>query len=251
MCKPAALVHVADDFRGRAMGSYNLERLRFVRSAFENMFGLTAVLWQMKLHALSRMTACIQLQKLKEDSCIDFQKAPYDFMSKRWNCVIVQFDLCGEINYIACVDGRRKLIWDNHKRYLVKLISDPLCLCCETNHRNMQVRAIQLVFNLRQTCKDEGWSDSTGLISSCSATLLVSVNRAFMYRVCWSIKTYLHGIACWIDSIFAISNELGFFFIASARLSLLPMTQWGTRCWWLRPLCVPSGGKWSQTCFLP
>lgn len=48
----------------------------------------------------------------------------------------------GKLDHTVCVDGRRRLVWDNEEKYLVELNEDTLRLCCGMRVKKVRVRAM-------------------------------------------------------------------------------------------------------------
>ena len=58
---------------------------------------------------------------------------------------MVQFVLAGKVDHTVCVDGRRRLIWDNEEEFPLYLKSDALRLCTGVKSKTLRVMVMQMV----------------------------------------------------------------------------------------------------------
>lgn len=75
------------------------------------------MLREMKGFFSSLMNARVELQNLSKVQKKEIRKAPYKFLSDQIGCFIVQLDLQGKVDHTVCVDGLRRLVWDNEEEY--------------------------------------------------------------------------------------------------------------------------------------
>ena len=145
MCGASAVVHALDAVRGRKIALGYRRKLQELRPVIAGLRGLAEVLRQMKAHVPPQIYARVELQKIGKAEKQAFERAPYTWLCEQRRCFVVQFEVPGKLNHAVCVDGRRKLVWDNEQGYPVELNPDSLRLCTSMKGGNVTVRAMEMV----------------------------------------------------------------------------------------------------------
>ena len=127
-----------------------------VRPDIGNVGGMAETLRQMKALVPPHVYARVELRGLSKAEKQAMGKEPYLWLSKQRRCSVVQFDLPGNVNHILCVDGQRRLVWDNEEDYPVELNADSLRLCRGVRKRTKNVRVLVMVMVKQRDNKKQG-----------------------------------------------------------------------------------------------
>ena len=99
----------------------------------------------MRNFVLQHLYALVQLQKRKFAKVQAFQKAPYQWLSDQAGTFLVHFLVTGKLDHAVCVDGRRKLTWDNEENNQVDLNADSLRLSVGSRSKKVEMREMEMV----------------------------------------------------------------------------------------------------------
>lgn len=151
MCGAAALAHAVNCVRGKSIALAYVKKLKELRPAIWNLSGMAETVRQLVAHLPSHVFARDELRNLKKDERREFTAYLHQWLSEQRRVFVVQFVQVGKANHSVCVDGHRRLIWDNKENIPLELNADSLRMCSGLKSRKIRVYVTEVMKQREKT----------------------------------------------------------------------------------------------------